>query len=116
MKPQTTFVWSDCTVHLNPETSIDLNLTVIIDPWNPELDDPLRLNDTCSFLVFAGRLFVFICKFPTPKGDSNMPDKTPTPDDHSAILEKASPLNTNQILKLRDYADKLQTEEQQEDK
>ena len=24
---------------------------------------PLRLNDTCSLLVFAGRLFVFVCKF-----------------------------------------------------
>ncbi len=44
METQPAFVGADGAIHLHTVTAIDMNLTVIILPRHPELDDPFRLN------------------------------------------------------------------------
>src|SRR5690606_25878249 len=44
MKTDTAFVWPNGAVHLDAITAVDLDLAPIIDPSDPELNDPLRLQ------------------------------------------------------------------------
>src|SRR5437016_542806 len=52
MKPQTALVRSDGTIHLDPKAAVHVHLAVIVSPWYPEHDDPLRLDDTLEDFVF----------------------------------------------------------------
>ena len=45
MKPQTTLVRSEGTVHLDPESTVDVYLSLVIDPRHTEHDHPLGLDD-----------------------------------------------------------------------
>ena len=45
-KAQTAFVWSDGAVELYPPAAVDLRLSVIVHPYNPERDDAVRFDHT----------------------------------------------------------------------
>ena len=44
MQAQAAFVGADAVVELNAVAAVDLILTVIVNPADPELDLPVRLN------------------------------------------------------------------------
>src|SRR5665811_2236035 len=44
METQSALVWADRAVHLHTESTIHLHLAGVVDPRNPEDDDPFRLN------------------------------------------------------------------------
>src|SRR5690606_26664935 len=44
MKTETTFIWANGAIHLYAIAAVNLNLSPITDPSNPELNDPLRLQ------------------------------------------------------------------------
>ena len=48
METQPAFIRADCTVHLNPEATVDVNIAVVINPRNTEHDDTLRLDDALN--------------------------------------------------------------------
>ncbi len=50
VKAQTTFVGSDGRVHLYPVTPVDLHITFIINPGNPEHDDSFGFSDSLKNL------------------------------------------------------------------
>lgn len=53
VQSETTLVWTEGRVELHTVTYVDFDFTVVIFPWNAELDDTLRdLNDTQSSFVF----------------------------------------------------------------
>ena len=59
MKSQTAFVRSDCAVHLDTETSVDLNFAFVINPRNSENDYSFRLNHSFKdFAFFVLRILV----------------------------------------------------------
>ena len=53
VEPQAALVGSDGAVHLDAESPVDLNLTLVVDPGHPEQDDPLRLDDALENLAGA---------------------------------------------------------------
>ncbi len=50
MEAEAAFVRTYCTVHFDPVSFIDLNLPVVIDPWNPEHDRTFRFCDSLQDL------------------------------------------------------------------
>ena len=50
VQTQATLVRADGAVHLDTETAIDLNLTLIVQPGHPEHDDPLWLDESLQYL------------------------------------------------------------------
>lgn len=53
MQSKTTLVRTEGRVELNTVTYVDFDFTVVIFPWNTELDDTLRdLNNLEGLLVF----------------------------------------------------------------
>lgn len=53
MQSKTTLVRTEGRVELNTVAYVDFDFTVVIFPWNTELDNTLRdLNDTQSSFVF----------------------------------------------------------------
>ena len=44
VEAQTALVWADCAVHLDAIAAVHLNRSFIIDPGDPEDDDPLGLH------------------------------------------------------------------------
>jgi hypothetical protein len=45
MKPNPTLKWTDGVVELNPETPIDRNFLLVIDPRHPEKNRTFRFHD-----------------------------------------------------------------------
>src|SRR4051794_17399926 len=50
MKAEPAFVRPDRTVHLDPESAVDVELALVVLPWDAEHDDALRLNDALDYL------------------------------------------------------------------
>ena len=48
MESQAALVWTDCRVKLNSEASVDLNVTVVVNPWYSELNKSFRLNQSVN--------------------------------------------------------------------
>ena len=46
MEAQTAFVWAYGTVELYPVTDVDMHLALVVNPWDTERNDALRLNKT----------------------------------------------------------------------
>ena len=59
MEAQTTFVRADRSIELDTIASVDLSFPVVIDPCDPELNDPLRFNHTFEkrSLLILGMFF-----------------------------------------------------------
>ena len=55
MKPQPSLVRTDCTVHLYPETPVDLDISLVVEPGNPENYSALGFRDSLKYLC----MFVF---------------------------------------------------------
>ncbi len=55
METKAALVRSDCTVELYTDTSVDLYLAVVIDPWNTEHDYTVWLSHSLE----NGILFIF---------------------------------------------------------
>lgn len=54
MEPETTLVWTKSRVELNTETTVDLDLLLVVLPDDTELDDTLgNGNDFEGSLVFG---------------------------------------------------------------
>ncbi len=56
METKTAFVRTDCAVKLHTEATVDLHLTVIINPRNTELDDALgsTIESTTPLSMYSG--------------------------------------------------------------
>jgi hypothetical protein len=52
MEPQAALVGTDCGVELNTETTVNLNLTLIVNPGNTEGDHTLGLNHALDNACF----------------------------------------------------------------
>ena len=59
MEPQTAFVGTDCGVELDTESTVDLNLALIVHPGNPELNETLRLHNAIDDAGFDQLRFLF---------------------------------------------------------
>ena len=51
MEAYASLVWTYCAVHLHTETTVDVDLSFVIHPWNTEDDDPFRFNHSLHYLV-----------------------------------------------------------------
>ena len=49
MEADTTLVWAECAIHLNTETTINLNLTTVVQPRYTEHNYTLRLCDALQY-------------------------------------------------------------------
>ncbi len=57
METQSSFIWSDCAVHLYSITSVDLDFSFVVEPWYPENNHALRLCNTFKhFEVYEIRM------------------------------------------------------------
>ena len=59
MEPQTAFVGADCGVELDTESTVDLDLALIVHPGNPELNETLRLHNAVDDAGFDQLRFLF---------------------------------------------------------
>lgn len=59
MESETALIRTDSGIELNSVSSVNLNLTVVINPRNTELNESLRLDDTVNYarLDNVGTLF-----------------------------------------------------------
>src|SRR5437588_11199339 len=46
MKTQATFVGTERAVHLHAKAAVHLDLSLVVDPWNTELNHSLRFHQT----------------------------------------------------------------------
>ena len=57
-KSDTALIWTDSRVKLYTVATVDMDLAIVIDPWDTEHDLSLRLydsfNDTCCFIFWVG--------------------------------------------------------------
>ena len=49
MKSQSALVGSNRTVHLYPESPVDLEISAVVIPWDPELNNPLGLDYSLDY-------------------------------------------------------------------
>ena len=49
MEPKTALVRTDCRIKLNSETSVYLNVAVVVNPRNSELNEPFRFNKSVDY-------------------------------------------------------------------
>ncbi len=49
MKAESSFVWTNCTIHLNPEAAVDLKVTFVINPWNTKHNNTFRFRDSFEY-------------------------------------------------------------------
>ena len=52
VEAQSAFVWSDGVVKLNPVSGVNLDIALVIQPWNLEDDDTVRSGDAFKDPVF----------------------------------------------------------------
>src|SRR6266487_4642397 len=53
MKTQPAFVRTEVAVHLHAKSPVHLDLAFIVNPWNPELNHPLRFDQTFQNLAVS---------------------------------------------------------------
>ena len=59
MEAETSLVGADGRVELNPVTEVGLNLSLVVNPGNPECEDTVRLYDSLDSLAMISETFIF---------------------------------------------------------
>ena len=52
MESQAAFVWAERAVESKPESTIDLDVVLIVVPWDPEHDLSFGFYDSIQYLCF----------------------------------------------------------------
>ncbi len=61
MKTKPALEWADCVVELNPESTVDPYISLVIYPGNPEHNHTLRLYNTLVDVGFDKLRMPFCC-------------------------------------------------------